>query len=326
MPVIHPLNLFPVGSCLRPHAFGVQQFRGDNGGVTSQTDSPRIVFVDIDGTLVEHGYPVSPATIEAIQTARSNGHQVFICTGRGEVDIPSEIRDIGFDGEITNGGALARVGGAEVFSSSMSEEMAQHALDYLKGLDVGLFLQSIDQSFADERALQLTLEFDEQHRKNRDDDLRAQGIDPETVPYVTTFGDVALTFPPLEDAAPGEIVKIICVSNSEENIDRLVEDLGPDFHIIPGSMPLTAGSSAEICAPGMTKGFAITEVLNHLGIEARHSVGIGDSWNDYEMFQVVNDAVVMANADPDLKVHANYETDTVYGDGLAKAFDMLGLV
>jgi phosphoserine phosphatase len=70
--------------------------------------------------------------------------------------------------------------------------------------------------------------------------------------------------------------------------------------VIPGSIPLPGGSNGEICQLGVNKGAAILEVLA-LGRDAADAVGIGDSWNDVEMFEVVGTAVAMGGADPDCR-------------------------
>ncbi len=42
----------------------------------------KLIFLDIDGTLVSEMLPPSYNVIEAVKGARANGHKVFLCTGR----------------------------------------------------------------------------------------------------------------------------------------------------------------------------------------------------------------------------------------------------
>ena len=56
------------------------------------------------------------------------------------------------------------------------------------------------------------------------------------------------------------------------------------------------------------------------------AIGIGDSWNDAEMFDVVGTPVAMGNADPALKERAGNVTTDVLDDGVWNAFVELGLV
>ena len=47
----------------------------------------RIAFLDVDGTILEHGSVIAPSTVTAIRRARENGHRVWLCTGRSAGDL-----------------------------------------------------------------------------------------------------------------------------------------------------------------------------------------------------------------------------------------------
>ena len=55
--------------------------------MTTPDLSPRIVFIDVDGTILEHGSVIAPSTVSAIRAARRAGHLVYLCTGRSAGDI-----------------------------------------------------------------------------------------------------------------------------------------------------------------------------------------------------------------------------------------------
>lgn len=42
----------------------------------------KIIFIDVDGTLVDYEGKLSDSAITAIRNARENGHKVYISTGR----------------------------------------------------------------------------------------------------------------------------------------------------------------------------------------------------------------------------------------------------
>lgn len=42
----------------------------------------KIIFLDVDGTLVSYENQLPDSAVTAIQQARGNGHRVYICTGR----------------------------------------------------------------------------------------------------------------------------------------------------------------------------------------------------------------------------------------------------
>ena len=65
----------------------------------------KLIFLDIDGTLVAAlSSPTRPVK-QAIQQARAKGHLVFLCTGRNLPIIGEDILEIGFDGVIASAGS-----------------------------------------------------------------------------------------------------------------------------------------------------------------------------------------------------------------------------
>ena len=77
---------------------------------------------------------------------------------------------------------------------------------------------------------------------------------------------------------------------------------------------------------GTTKGSAIESVLEHLDVDRSVAIGIGDSWNDVEMFEVCGVGIAMGNAVPELKALADETTTSVRDDGVWNAFLRHGLV
>ena len=60
-----------------------------------------IVFLDVDGTLIDYDGTLPESTKRAISKARENGHLAVIVTGRSRSHIEEPILDIGFDGIYT---------------------------------------------------------------------------------------------------------------------------------------------------------------------------------------------------------------------------------
>ena len=58
----------------------------------------KILFIDVDGTLVTYEAKLPDSAVEAIRLARRNGHRVYMCTGRSTAEMPQNILDIGYDG------------------------------------------------------------------------------------------------------------------------------------------------------------------------------------------------------------------------------------
>ncbi|WP_349425417.1 Cof-type HAD-IIB family hydrolase [Microbacterium sp. LWS13-1.2] len=279
----------------------------------------RIIFLDVDGTILEHGSHISPSTPGAVRAARAAGHLVYLSTGRSAADIHPVVAEIGFDGAVTNSGALVTSDSEVVVERPLSAEATDRMLTALRSRGIRYFLQTRDAVYASDDMAELMRDYAVAL------EARVQA-GQEVRPEDSLVGLAQRRFPGVEEADLGRIDKAVFVSDHEEGIDELRADLGDEFLIVPGSMPLPGGSNGEISERGTTKGSAIELLLAHLGMDAADAVAVGDSWNDVEMFQVCGVAVAMGNAQPELKELADMVTTDVLDDGIAHAFRRLGLI
>ena len=67
----------------------------------------KLIFLDVDGTLVDYHNRIPESAIKAIRQARKNGHLVYVCTGRSKAEMQPELWDIGLDGTLV---AMALMG------------------------------------------------------------------------------------------------------------------------------------------------------------------------------------------------------------------------
>ncbi|MFI7744068.1 Cof-type HAD-IIB family hydrolase [Kocuria rhizosphaericola] len=277
--------------------------------------SPRIAFLDIDGTILDHGKAVAASTIAAIRGARAAGHLVYLCTGRAAGAIPPEVSAIGFDGAVTNGGAYATSGEETVVAATMPRAAVQRLMAYFEERGLLFFLQT---DAAVHASPQVQRKFGVMLR--RWESAHGEPDEPQTAPQgVPRTRD-------LTELDLDRVAKAVFLGEAVDTVARAQEELGDRFHVVPGSMPLPGGSNGEIGMHGTTKGSAIASVLDHLGLDRSVAIGVGDSWNDVEMFQVCGTGIAMGNAAPELKTLADETTTSVREDGVWNAFVRHGLV
>ncbi|RKE64272.1 hypothetical protein DEU36_1495 [Microbacterium sp. AG238] len=285
------------------------------GGVTSET---RIIFLDVDGTILAHGETIAPSTIAAVRAARERGHLVYLCTGRAAGDINPRVLDIGFDGAISNGGALAVSGDETVLAELMPRTAVERVMAYFDEQGTRYFIQSHDGVYASEGVRSFIADFISERRRRHAEDLSTVALAEDVV--------AAPRFAPVEEADLDHIAKAVFVSSDPDAVEKTQAALGEEFHVIPGSMPLPTGSNGEVGMRGTNKGTGIQAMLTHLGRDAADAVGIGDSWNDVEMFEVCGTAIAMAEADPQLQQIAGEVTTGVLDDGIWNAFVRHGII
>jgi Cof subfamily protein (haloacid dehalogenase superfamily) len=283
--------------------------------------SPRIAFLDVDGTLIDSGEVIAPSTVEAVQTARANGHLVYLSTGRASVEIYPRIRDIGFDGAISAGGGFAEIGDELVISRTMPEEAVARMVDFYEESGYDFYLQSFDELYPSpgvRRRFATYLEDDQERRGETRTDLESV-TDEDQHPALRAFADVR----PLSYSG---IAKSVFLAGDLMAFDRVSEALSGEFHVITGTIPHMGRGSGEVTLDGVNKGTTILMLLDLLGLDAASAIGIGDSTNDIEMLQLCGVGIAMGNATDAVKAHADEVTTSVLDDGVWNAFRRHGLI
>ena len=77
----------------------------------------------------------------------------------------------------------------------------------------------------------------------------------------------------------------------------------------------------EIMDKAASKKTAIAFLLEYFGISREASIAIGDNFNDKEMIEYAGTGVAMGNAPAEIRAIADYVTDTNMQDGVARALD-----
>ncbi len=278
------------------------------------TPHSKVVFVDVDGTLLDHSQVLDQTTLLAIRAARERGHLVFLATGRALQNVPQQVMDIGFDGAITNGGGSVWVGDQELFERTLTEQEADRLFTYFDQEGINYMVQTTGTSYISEgfvdsvRDLELA--------------LAAQGTKEEDLAILKWVS----SFPPVSGLDRRTATKAVFNSPDPETVTKAREALGDLFHVVDGSIRTSLGTTGELGPKGITKGAAIELVLDHLGVDPERAIGIGDSFNDVEMFDVVGTAVAMDNAEPELKERADLVTTGVDNHGVQNALRTLNLI
>ena len=270
----------------------------------------KLIFLDIDGTLTTPGSNEPPqSALEAIRAAQGAGHKVFLCTGRNP-DMLSPLLKYGFDGFIGCAGGYVEAGGEVLFDCPMTEEQRVTALRTLKEAGVFRTLEAKDGSFCDENLADLL--------KN------AQGNSELLRWRKAIESDLGIRPMGQYDGRP--IYKVVFMCERPEQLEPAKAALGEEFNfVVQDAFRFSGILNGEMINRKFHKGTAVRLVADRLGVPMAQTVGFGDSMNDREMIETVGTSVCMDNGSPALKAISDVIAPPVEEDGLARAFERLGL-
>lgn len=270
----------------------------------------RIVFLDVDGTIVAHDGTIPDSAAAAIRAARAAGHRVLLSTGRSPSELDPRLADIGFDGAVLAAGAFVRLGEDWVVQHAMPVAKVRRMIEVFAQLDMDYVLQARDGVFpvASRRAeMRRMLGIQDRPGLGPGEELDAQQV-AERAPLDT-------------------IAKAIFLGQSSDAFERVRNALAADgFSVITGTIPHLGTGGGEVSLAGVNKGAAIEDLLALLQIDPERSIGIGDNNNDLEMLRVVGVGIAMGNGTAEAKSAADEITASVTQHGLAQSFARHGLL
>lgn len=247
-------------------------------------DSIKIIFFDIDGTLVDPATGhIRDKTYEALHRLREKGILLCIATGRAPASLP-DFGGFRFDAYCTFNGSLC-----------YSEDQIIHS-NPLPAKDVAAVLEN---AAAICRPVSVAT-------RTR---LAANGIDRDLSDYYALAHQV-LTVAPDFDAACREDVYQILVGCRPADHDTLLR--GAEGAMIAVSWD----RAVDVIPISSGKGTAITKVLQHFHLDIAQSMAFGDSYNDLQMLQTAGIGVAMGNAPAQLKEIADDVCGKVSEDGI----------
>jgi Cof subfamily protein (haloacid dehalogenase superfamily) len=252
-------------------------------------NSTKILFTDLDGTLLNDERNISYQNKQAIHKALENNHKVVIATGR---PLPSALilmEELGLTNEgcyaITYNGGLIYDCGAKkaIAKSTIPMEYVHHIFQIAK--EQGIHCHTYTDKYVISE--QLTTELERYCNNIR-------------IPYKIIDN--------MQQADIENPVKAIMIDfGGKERLAKVKEELnswcdGKVNSYFSNPYLLEFGSLEA------TKGNAVKFLCNHLHIPIEHSIAAGDEENDISMLQAAGIGTVMANASDEIKKYGDYIT------------------
>ena len=276
----------------------------------------KLVFLDIDGTLLPPGeMQVPQSALDALHKARANGHKLFLCTGRN-LGMTRPLLRHGFDGYICSAGGYVACGEKVLVDIPMQPAQADGLRKVLGEHGIECTLETRDETYGGVKMIErFAAHFPSDGTLNSE---------AERWKRMMEFG---MTIRPIEDYNGDPVYKIVYIAGSMEDLAEPKRQYADQFVFCENNVnPRVGVVNGELINRKFNKGTGIKAICAHLGVPLRDTIGFGDSDNDLQMTDVVGISYCMANGSENLKKLCDRICPSVQEDGIAKAFEELGLI
>lgn len=257
----------------------------------------KIVFFDIDGTLLDHEKTLPTSTKAAIKQLQENGVYVAIATGRAPFMFESLREELDIESFVSFNGQYVVFENEVIYKNPLSfHELERLHEMSIKNEEASLVFMNektmkanVSHSDRIEEALG-TLRFP--HPERQDDFYHDKEI-YQTLVFCTTEEEEALI-------TTGKFDKFKFIRWHDLSID-----------VLP-----FGGSKAE----------GIKKFVEKAGFDMKNVYAFGDGLNDIEMLEAVGHGIAMGNALNEVKIHADYVTKDVSEEGILYGLRQVGLI
>ncbi|MBM6614856.1 Cof-type HAD-IIB family hydrolase [Desemzia sp. RIT804] len=274
----------------------------------------KYIFLDVDGILVNYSNELPNSAITAIKSAQANGHKVYTVTGRSKAEMYDYILDIGFDGYIGGNGNYVESDDQVLLHQLMTAEQERRIVDWLQERKLEFYLESNNGLFASEQfetqGEQTVIDYAAFKEKPGAKSVTVRKVFPEMIFDGELYRD--------------DVNKISFILNDYQDYLDAV-DVFPDLKIGTWGGVGEKALFGDIALDNISKQTAIATLLDHYGADKKDTLAFGDAKVDIPMLEYCGIGVAMGNGGEEIKVMADYITDTVDNDGLQKAFQHFGL-
>lgn len=249
----------------------------------------RILFTDLDGTLLNDQKEITSGNLAAIDAALQAGHKIVISTGRPLVSAKVQAERMGLTKEgcyaITyNGSQIYDIYNRKtIYGKSIPAALVTPLFEAAK--EFGLHMQTYSNTHI----------LSESENEDLDYYVKVNQLPYQTAPKISSL----LTEDPF---------KLLAISiRDHAQLLKFQEYINNHYAGIFDTF-FSSEYYLEIVPVGISKGFAVEWLCEYLGIPIENSVAAGDAQNDIAMLEAAHIGAVMCNAFPGIAEHGNYIT------------------
>jgi Cof subfamily protein (haloacid dehalogenase superfamily) len=253
------------------------------------TRSIRLLASDIDGTLLNPQFQISPEDLAALRRAHDSGIEIVLVTGRRHTFALPIAKQLGFDfWLISSNGAVTRSLAGETFHRDlMPREICRdlcRAMQDFRGHTVLQFDKDSKGAIVLEHLDDLNASIRRWLEKNM-----------AYIEFVVPIEN-ALVNDPVQAMFCGSMARMSEALRTLEG-----SGIGNRVTVLRTEYPARDLSMIDVLNTGCSKGHALERWAAHRGYRREEVMAIGDNHNDVEMLEFAGHPVIMGNACEELR-------------------------
>lgn len=271
----------------------------------------RLLAIDIDGTLLNPQFEISPVDMAALRRVHQEGVEVLLVTGRRHTFALPIARQLGFDlWLISSNGAITRSLGGETFH----RDLLPAATCLILCREMQAFRGNTVLTFDTESRGAIVLEHMDELNSSiqRWLEKNLQYID-----FVIPI-EKSITRDPVQAMFCGPIARM------HQALDLLASgSVSNHVTVLRTEYPVRDLSIVDVLNQGCSKGHALERWASYRDIPRGQVMAIGDNYNDVEMLAFAGLPFIMGNASDELRGHGWAVTRSNADHGVAHAIEQV---
>lgn len=254
----------------------------------------KLIFFDIDGTLLNREKLIPKSTKEAILSLKESGHFISIATGRSPFMFKEIIDELSISSYVSFNGQYVVLENEPIFKNPLNKSKLKEL--HLNSKDEGHPL-----IFMDHMQMRATV---------------------DNHPHIhESLGSLHFPHPEVDEEyyMENDVYQTLLFCGREHEEQYL--NGNPHFHFIRWHK-----YSTDVLPAGGSKARGIEEMMKKLGFSREDVVAFGDGLNDIEMLQFAGNGVAMGNGVKQVKEVASLVTKSVEEDGILHGLQQLKLI
>ncbi len=254
----------------------------------------KLIFFDLDGTLLNHEKQIPASTLDAIASLKSSGHYVAIATGRAPFMFKEIRENLSISSFISFNGQYVVHDHDPIYKNPLKKSTLQR-------LHEESIIAEHPLVFMDHMTMKAS---SENHPHIHESLSTLYFKHPEVDPLYYVENDIYQTL-------------LFCQGTDEVKYINSYSD----FHFIRWHQ-----YSTDVLPKGGSKARGIEIMMNRLGFLREDVIAFGDGLNDLEMLEFAGTGVAMGNGVTQAKEIANLVTRSVDEDGIVFGLEKLKLI